>query len=444
MALPSPTIKQRFVDNNGNALAGGKVYTYTAGTTTPRATLKDKAGIEFNTNPIILDSRGECDIWLQTGSYKFVLRDSLDNMIWTKDDIQSLADALNTQGALAVANNLSDLGDLTTAKTNLGINNVNNTSDLNKPVSTATQTALDGKTDKSTLTTKGDLYVATGASTIVRLGVGTNSQVLTADSTQASGVRWADVPGGLPALSTRVSNYTATTTDSLIVADATSGSFTITLYTAAGNSGRRITIYKDDSSTNTVTIDGNSTETIDGELTRVLRFRREKVTLISNGSFWYIEQYYVDHELSVQKTTSGTKTPAASSHYHNLTSNSLTLTSGIWELQSVVSLSNGGVTPGYQAFGLALCSANGADTATKPGGLSTVSGLTILTNQASTDGGFYLGGQNSDGAEVLGPMVRVKVAQGSTSTVFAVTFAFMTTPANARVIVHLNARKIGL
>lgn len=43
---------------------------------------------------------------------------------------------------------------------------------------------------KSLFTTKGDLVVATGASTPARLGVGTNGQVLVADSTQAAGVKW--------------------------------------------------------------------------------------------------------------------------------------------------------------------------------------------------------------------------------------------------------------
>lgn len=45
---------------------------------------------------------------------------------------------------------------------------------------------------KTIATTKGDVLVATGAAALARLGVGTNGQVLTADSTQATGMRWAD------------------------------------------------------------------------------------------------------------------------------------------------------------------------------------------------------------------------------------------------------------
>ncbi len=52
-----------------------------------------------------------------------------------------------------------------------------------------------GNLDKDMLTNKGDLYVATGASNVVRLAVGTNDYVLTADSTQPEGVKWA-VSGG--------------------------------------------------------------------------------------------------------------------------------------------------------------------------------------------------------------------------------------------------------
>jgi hypothetical protein len=46
----------------------------------------------------------------------------------------------------------------------------------------------------STLTTKGDMYVATAASTVTRIGAGTNDYVLTADSTDSKGIKWAPAP----------------------------------------------------------------------------------------------------------------------------------------------------------------------------------------------------------------------------------------------------------
>ena len=49
---------------------------------------------------------------------------------------------------------------------------------------------------KSTVTTKGDLIVATASSTVTRVAVGANNTVLTADSAIASGVKWAAASGG--------------------------------------------------------------------------------------------------------------------------------------------------------------------------------------------------------------------------------------------------------
>lgn len=54
------------------------------------------------------------------------------------------------------------------------------------------------KTDKATLTTKGDLYVR-NSSNVTRLGVGSDNQFLIADSAEALGVRWATRQVGLPA-----------------------------------------------------------------------------------------------------------------------------------------------------------------------------------------------------------------------------------------------------
>ena len=71
-------------NNNGALLAGGKIFTYAAGTTTPAATWTTSAGNIQNANPIILDSFGRIpnEIWLLAGnSYKFVVEDSVNNPI---------------------------------------------------------------------------------------------------------------------------------------------------------------------------------------------------------------------------------------------------------------------------------------------------------------------------------------------------------------------------
>ena len=85
---------------------------------------------------------------------------------------------------------------VTEVKAMLAINNVDNTSDANKPVSTAQAVADALKIDKSLLTTKGDVIAATAANTPARVGVGTDGQVLTADAASATGVKWATPSGG--------------------------------------------------------------------------------------------------------------------------------------------------------------------------------------------------------------------------------------------------------
>lgn len=74
----------------GLPLAGGKLYTYEAGTSTLYDTYTDSTGATANTNPVILDARGEANVWLEQGvAYKYVLKDSLDVLIWTVDQINS-------------------------------------------------------------------------------------------------------------------------------------------------------------------------------------------------------------------------------------------------------------------------------------------------------------------------------------------------------------------
>lgn len=88
MATLLPEGKQSFETNAGVPLVGGKLYTYDAGTNNPRVTYQDAAATILNTNPIILDARGEATVFW-AGNYKIVLKDSLDNTIWTVDNVVS-------------------------------------------------------------------------------------------------------------------------------------------------------------------------------------------------------------------------------------------------------------------------------------------------------------------------------------------------------------------
>lgn len=79
-----------FDDINGRPLVGGKLYTYEANSSTPAPTYRDKSGTLLNENPISLDERGECEVWLVDGlRYKIVLVDSIGTRIWEADDVSS-------------------------------------------------------------------------------------------------------------------------------------------------------------------------------------------------------------------------------------------------------------------------------------------------------------------------------------------------------------------
>lgn len=95
MAVVTPTAKAQFIDAAGVPLAGGYLYTYAAGTTTPQATYTDSTAATANSNPIVLDSRGEANIWLSSSNYKFKLTDANGTEIWTVDNIAAPSTALS-------------------------------------------------------------------------------------------------------------------------------------------------------------------------------------------------------------------------------------------------------------------------------------------------------------------------------------------------------------
>ena len=94
---------QQFFDNNGVPLAGGLIYQYQAGSSTPLTTYTTVNGTVANANPIVLDSSGRCpnEIWMQTGySYKFILQTSNAVTLQTLDNLYPILQNSSTSGVI--------------------------------------------------------------------------------------------------------------------------------------------------------------------------------------------------------------------------------------------------------------------------------------------------------------------------------------------------------
>lgn len=85
------------------------------------------------------------------------------------------------------------------------------------------------------------------------------------------------------------SDYTVDLNDSIILVDATAGNVTITLQGALQWEEKRLVVKKIDSSVNTVTIDADSTELIDGAATKVISTQYTSHEFTSQGgAIWII------------------------------------------------------------------------------------------------------------------------------------------------------------
>jgi len=115
MAGLTPSPKQQIFGSDGLPLVGGKIYTYAAGTSTPIATYTDSSATTANTNPIILDSYGQANIWLiNTTVYKFVVKTAADVLLYTVDNISIPLDALSLASPPPIGNVTPNTGTFST------------------------------------------------------------------------------------------------------------------------------------------------------------------------------------------------------------------------------------------------------------------------------------------------------------------------------------------
>lgn len=165
MASLTPTPKQQIYGSDGNPLVGGKIYTYAAGTTTPLATYTDAGGLTANTNPIILNSLGQANIWLAaSSSYKFSVYTSADVLLYTVDNIAAPIDYLSLVTSLAspppIGSTAPNTGAFTTLAATTGtITTLNSTTGnittVNATTVNATTSTTSGVTTTGTLTFSG-------------------------------------------------------------------------------------------------------------------------------------------------------------------------------------------------------------------------------------------------------------------------------------------------
>ena len=242
-----PEPKIQFFDGNGKPLAGGKLYTYKAGTGTPgseKYTYADSTGSVDARNPfpVILDGAGRASIWLD-GTYLLVLKDADDNHIWTQDNV-SISGYAASSNIVLIDNSTGDQpdyeltsGNTTVVKSDNSVNHVRITSPTFPFASGADYIDLTVQNEAITFDMKDNTIYQTGA--------------------VYSGAMLAPVVPGFQTVSAAGGNMTVDMKD----------------YTD-------FTLVRTDNTTNTVTIQDTTPRTILGQSTFTLTTQNEGVRFV--------------------------------------------------------------------------------------------------------------------------------------------------------------------
>jgi hypothetical protein len=188
---------------------------------------KIKKGLNIDPGAISSTVKGDLTVDSSTGELRYHNGSSASAVV-TADH----AEVLTQKDISGADNNITDVDAtnvINTPSGNLAANTVQGA--LNE-----LQTDVDGRIAKSLVTTKGDLIVATANATPARLGVGSDGQVLTLDSAETSGIKWA-TPASAPDQSYEIANLGLT-------ASVATNALTIALKTKAGTDASASDIVK--------------------------------------------------------------------------------------------------------------------------------------------------------------------------------------------------------
>jgi predicted nucleic acid-binding Zn ribbon protein len=245
---------------------------------------------------------------------------------------------------------------------------------------------------------------AVSASYTITLPTATASQTgmtLISDASSVWSYRYAEKT------TSKTANFTCTGDETVITCDASSGAFTLTLPAAANFTGKHFYIKKTDSSTNAVTIDGNSSETIDGQANVALKGKYSSIKVVCDGSNWHTVARNMAP--TVQKFTSGSGTYTTPVNPSPLFLRVRMVGGGGGGAGSGTGAGTAGGAGGNTTFGTTLLVANGGAGvawAAAPGAGGTASlgaGPVGLALSGGTGGGvLFDGSANTQGAGGVG------------------------------------------
>lgn len=200
----------------------------------------------------------------------------------TYQNVNDIKNAVNNHAGLIDSHSANTSNPHSVTKSQVGLGNVDNTSDANKPVSTATQTELDLKAASSSLTSHTNNTSNPHSVTAAQVGAPTVSEMNAAISTAIGSISAVSSVSITGTISLDSSHF-----NKILLCSGTSADYTIDLPTAVGNSGGSLILKGISAFTKVATIQGVSGQLIDGESNRKIS-TDGLIALLSDGSNWIV------------------------------------------------------------------------------------------------------------------------------------------------------------
>lgn len=308
--MPSLLFEPRIqlIDSNGDPIVNGYIYTYAAGTSTPKDTYDDYAATIVNPNPIRTGSDGrpasDINVYL-SGAYKIDIHDENDVALpgYPVDNVISATD-IDFTGLTA---SIADLNSTTTTSIAKAINYAIVLTDRGK---TVLMDASSGSLNVNLLaaTTAADGYRIT----IKKTDNSLNMVTIVPDGSETIDIRpqyilydyndfleilcdgsnWKIVAAQIRGTIITVTGATVIDLEDnghYYECDGSGGGFNMTLPPSATvGKGFVVSFKKTDATTNEITLVPDGAETIDGETTLILRTKNDTFGLKTDGADWFI------------------------------------------------------------------------------------------------------------------------------------------------------------